>query len=209
MRHTVHIMLGDNAERVLTDIKQYVVKYGSEEENIFFNAMLYREEEDGAHLYAALPREVDKSKFVSGIENLYNISLDEFYTIPNGNRAEYLQGCFSDLYNRKITINNPGDSPALHVCFYVPVYEKKYWERVREFLAAMDAISQQYEADLFLMPSDLAFLIEDETETLPVKMAKYQKQTKATIDDILAAKKNSAHSTTSSSYKTAMQMVSR
>ena len=189
MRHTVHIMLGDNAERVLTDIKQYVVKYGSEEENIFFNAMLYREEEDGAHLYAALPREVDKSKFVSGIENLYNISLDEFYTIPKGNRAEYLQGCFSDLYNRKITINNPGDSPALHVCFYVPVYEKKYWERVREFLAAMDAISQQYEADLFLMPSDLAFLVEDETETLPVKMAKYQKQTKATIDDILAAKK--------------------
>lgn len=188
MRHTVHIMLGDKAERVLTDIKQYVIKYGGEEENTFFNAMLYREEEDGAHLYAAHPREADASIFVSGIENMYNITLNEFYSIPQKNRAEYLQGCFSDLYNQKITINNPGDSTALHICFYVPVYEKKYWEHVREFLVAMDAIPQQYEVDLFLMPFDLAFLIEDEAKTLPVKMAEYKKQTKQTIDDILASK---------------------
>ena len=59
MRHTVHIMLGDNAERILTDIKQYVVRYGSKEENSFFNAMLYREEENGAHMYAAQPCESD------------------------------------------------------------------------------------------------------------------------------------------------------
>ena len=55
MRHTVHIMLGDNAEQVLIDIKKYVIKYGSEEENGFFNAMLYREEEDGAIFYSAHP----------------------------------------------------------------------------------------------------------------------------------------------------------
>lgn len=189
MRHTVHIMLGDNAERVLTDIKKYIIKYGSEEENIFFNAMLYREEEDGAVFYTAHPIDEDKSKFVSGIENLYNISLNEFYSVPQKNRTEYLQGCFATLYNQKITINNPGDSPALHVCFYVPVYEKKYWERVREFLAAVDSIPQQYEVDLFLLPTDLAFLIDDEAETLPVKMAAYKKQTKQTIDDILASKK--------------------
>lgn len=189
MRHTVHIMLGDKAERVLTDIKQYVVKYGREEENQFFNAMLYREESDSAYLYAARPREEDANRFVSGIENLYNIRLEEFYSIPLTNRTEYLRGCFAELYNQKITINNPGDSPALHVCFYVPVYEKKYWERVREFLSTIDAIPQQYEVDLFLLPSDLAFLIEDEAETLPVKMAAYQEQTKQTIDDILASQK--------------------
>ena len=189
MRHTVHIMLGDRAGRVLTDIKKYVIKYGSEEENIFFNAMLYREEQDGARLYAARPHEADADRFVSGIENLYNIALDEFYAVPLKNRAEYLQGCFATLYNQKITINNPGDSPALHVCFYVPVYEAKYWERIREFLTAADSIPQQYEVDLFLLPSDLAFLIEDEAETLPVKMAAYLQQTKQTIEDILAAKK--------------------
>lgn len=190
MRHTVHIMLGDKAEQVLADIKQYMVKYGSEEENTFFNAMLYREEKDGALLYAAQPCEVDKSKFVSGIENLYNISSEQFYSIPNKNRTEYLQGCFTKLYDQRITINNPGDSSALHVCFYVPVYEKKYWERVSEFLTAMDTIPQQYAVDLFLIPSDLAFLIENEAETLPLKMAEYQEQTKQTIDSILQSKKN-------------------
>ena len=188
MRHTVHIMLGDNAGRVLTDIKKYIIKYGSDEENSFFNAMLYREGDDGAKLCTALPLGVDESKFVSGIENLYNISLEDYYTIPKKNRAEYLQGCFSTLYNQKITINNPGDSPSLHVCFYVPVYEDKYWKTVSEFLATVDAIPQQYQVDLFLLPADLAFLLEDEAETLPVKMAKYEKQSKKTIDEILKAK---------------------
>ena len=191
MRHTVHIMLGDNAERVLIDIKKYVIKYGSEEENGFFNAMLYREKEDGAIFYTAHPLDEDKTTFVSGLENLYNISLDPFYSIPKKNRSEYLQGCFENLYNQKITINNPGDSPALHLCFYVPVYEKKYWERVREFLTAVDTIPQQFEIDIFLLPYDLAFLMETESDTLPEKMAKYKEQTKLTIEDILASKTKS------------------
>ena len=189
MRHTVHIMLGNHAGTVLTDIKKYVLRYGSEEENIFFNAMLYREETDEAVFYTARPAEQDETQFVSGIENLYHISLEPFYTLPHTNRTEYLQACFAALYNRKITINNPGDSSALHLCLYVPVYESKYWERVREFLSAIDAIPQQYEVDLFLLPHDLAFLLEAETETLPVKMASYQRQTKKTIDEILEAKK--------------------
>lgn len=186
----MHIMLGDHAERVLTDIKKYIIQYGSEEENSFFNAMLYREDKNGAAFYTARLSEEDASQFVSGIENLYRIALESFYTVPQKNRAEYLQGCFAALYNQKITINNPGDSSALHVCLYVPVYEGKYWERVREFLAAMDAIPQQYEVDLFLLPHDLAFLLDDEPQTLPVKMAQYQQQTKQTIDDILASKKS-------------------
>ena len=70
------------------------------------------------------------------------------------------------------------------------MYEKKYWERVREFLAAIDAIPQQYEVDLFLIPSDLAFLVENEAETLPVKMTEYKQQTKRTIEQILSSKKS-------------------
>ena len=190
MRHTVHIMLGDRAERVLTEIKKYVILYGSEEENTFFNAMLYREDQDGAVFCAARPAEQDDSQFVAGIENLYSVALEPFYTVPQKNRTEYLQAAFTALYDRKITVTNPGDSAALHVCLYVPVYERKYWERVREFLAAMDAIPQQYEVDLFLLPYDLAFLWDDEPQTLPVKMAQYQQQTKLTIDEILAAKKS-------------------
>ena len=40
MRHTVHLMLGDRSERVLKDIKRYVVKYGSEEGANFYNSLL-------------------------------------------------------------------------------------------------------------------------------------------------------------------------
>ena len=188
MRHTVHIMLGGSAGWLPADVKKYVIKYGSVEENGFFNALLYNEEGGEAVFSAAVPRESDASEFVSGIEDMYDISFERFFAVPEQNRDEYLQGCFAELYNRKITINNPGDSPALHVCLYVPVYEEKYWERVREFLSAMDSIPQQYEVDLFLIPSDLAFLIEDEAEPLPVRMAEYERQTRRTMDDILAAR---------------------
>jgi len=111
MRHTVHIMLGNHAGTVLTDIKKYVLRYGSEEENIFFNAMLYREETDEAVFYTARPAEQDETQFVSGIENLYHISLEPFYTLPQTNRTEYLQACL----RRSITGRSPSITRVTHL----------------------------------------------------------------------------------------------
>ena len=43
MRHTSHIMLGADAASMLEHIKQYVLKYGSEELGDYFKAFLFPE----------------------------------------------------------------------------------------------------------------------------------------------------------------------
>lgn len=189
MRHTVQIMLGKQSEALLCDIKRYIIKYGSEEEKQYFNALLLADEEDSSTMYMAESAATDETTFISGIDNLFNISLQAFYRIPKQNRAEYLQGCFSDLYNKTITINNPGDSPELHICVFVPVYLKEYWKITQECLQAMEDVPQQFHVDLFLLPYDLAYLLESDQESIPVKMAKFQKETQETIKSILEAKK--------------------
>lgn len=189
MRHIVHLMLGEEQKRILCDIKQYVIKYGSEEAKTYFNALLYSGTNYGATISTAEAIAADDSTFVSGIDNLFTVSLQPFCEIPDKNRTEYLRSCFTSLYNTHININNQGDSNSLHLCLYVPLYEKRYWAIAKEILSVIESIEQKYHVDLFLLPYDLAFLIESDTDKLPVKMAQYQEQTKATVDDILAAKK--------------------
>ncbi len=191
MRHTVHMMFGQPSEQILTDIKKYIIKYGSEAENGFFNAMLFCEDTECARLYKAVPREENALEFVSGLENLFTIGLEEWYTIPNKGRAEYMQSCFDQLYSQLITINNPGDYPELHVCLYVPLYDKRYWSITTEILNAVKANDQRpFDVDIFMVPADLAYLFTDQgDDTLPMRKAQYEKQVKATVKEMLAAKK--------------------
>ena len=189
MRHIVHWMIGKGQERILCGIKQYVIKYGSEEEKRYFDALLYQESDNGTTISSAETINANESTFESGIDNLFAIALQLRYEIPNESRTEYLRSCLTSLYDMHININNQGDSNRLHLCMYVPLYDKRYWTITKEILAAIESIEQKYTVDLFLLPYDLAFLIEPDTDQLPVKMAQYQKQTKTTVEDILAAKK--------------------
>ena len=188
MRHIVHIMLGSNAQKLLEDLKRYIIKYGSEEENAYFTAMLYQESSDSSTFQVAQTGEADPSSFVSGIDDMFNISMDTFYEVPQKNRTEYLKDGLSKLYNQRITINTPGDSNSLHLTLYVPVYEPRYWAVAKEMLDAMEAVPQEFTVDLILLPYDLAFLFEPDTETLPLKMVQYQQLTKQTVSEILKAK---------------------
>ncbi len=182
-------MLGKEQERILCDIKQYVIKYGNEDEKKYFEALLYSETNEGAVIRSAEAAAADDSTFVSGIDNLFMVTLQPYCEIPNANRKEYLRSCFTKLYNDHININNLCDSSSLHLCLYVPLYEKRYWALAKEILATIESIEQKYVVDLFLLPYDLAFLIEPDTDQLPKRMAQYQEQTKATMQEILAAQK--------------------
>lgn len=190
MRHTTHIMLGSNAERILRNIKQYAIKYGDKEINGFFNAVLYTQDEktgDAAFSTASFV-EPDANVFVAGIDEMYEVELSQRYGVPSDSRQEYLKGFFRDLYDRSITINHPGDSNSLDLCVYVPLYQEQYWRITEEFLAAIEAIPQSYNVDLFLLPYDLAFLFDSEVSSLPARISGYADCTKETLKDILEAR---------------------
>lgn len=190
MRHTTHIMLGSNAERILRDIKQYAIKYGDKEINGFFNAVLYSQDEKtgDAVFSTASFVEPDANVFVAGIDEMYEVEFSQRYNVLAGARQEYLKGFFRDLYDRSITINHPGDSNSLDLCVYVPLYQEQYWRITQEFLAAIEAIPQSYNVDLFLLPYDLAFLFDSEASSLPARIGGYADCTKVILNDILEAR---------------------
>lgn len=187
----MHIMLGSNAEQMLCNLQEYIIKYGNEKSTDFFRAILFDDKQDGDSIfYEAVPAQDDASKFVAGIDNLYSVKSVEKYRIPAANRSEYLKSFFSDLYNRQVTINNPGDSSSLHVCFHLQTYNAKCWAIIKEFLGAINEIPQNYNIDLLLLPYDLAYLFEKDIQALPLKVSEYQLQTKKTIHEIIEFNKS-------------------
>ena len=191
MRHTVHMMLGGETGGFLRDLKQYVIKYGAADLQGFFNAIHY--EENGAESFfsTAVPKKADDSQFISGIDNLYEVEYAAPFKVPATGRMEYLQSFFTGLYNGRITINNPGDSVRMHLCIYLPLYDRRKWDLVREFIDAIEGIPQKYRVDLFLLPYDLAFLFEEDRDTLPERMAAYRKTTSEVLGEILEYRKTS------------------
>ena len=124
MRHTIHIMLGSDAGQILKDIKEYVIKYGDDQTNDFFNAVLYSHnfETGDAEFSTAVQVGQNPEEFVPGIDEMYEAQFSDLYLIPADARAEYLQGFFTEMYNRSITINHPGDSSSLNLCIHVPLF---------------------------------------------------------------------------------------
>ena len=184
-------MLGGNAEKLICDLKQYVIKYGAKDLQGYFKAIQYKEEGDQALFSFAVPKQPDDSEFISGIDNLYDVEMGDTVRIPKSGRRDYLKSFFADLYNSCITINNPGDSVRMHMCIYLPLYERDKWDLVREFIEVTESIPQKYLVDLFLLPYDLAFIFEQDRETLPVRLSEYQTITSEILGEIIEYKKSS------------------
>lgn len=182
-------MLGSNAEHMLKNIKQYAVKYGDSAANEYFKAILFTEDGMGnASFDTATLIQEDETVFTAGIDEMYGVEFGERYSVPADKRAEYIRGFFRNLYNQSITINHPGDSNALDLCIYVPLYKREYWALAQEFLAAVESIPQQYNVDFFLLPYDVAFLFEENVTSLPERIPEYASCTAETLNAILAAK---------------------
>ncbi len=191
MRHTVHLMFGKQSEALLCHIKKYVIKYGESQANPYFNAILCTEQEDGSLLLNAVEvKESDENVFVSGLENLYEVELKQLAVIPIEGYADYLNNFLRELYNSKVTINNPGDSHELNLCMYLPAYDLHLWELVQSFIRGTASIRQRYNVDIFVLPADLAFLFDDDKSTLPTRLIGFRNNVEQVMAELVALKKN-------------------
>ncbi|MCQ2320389.1 MAG: C1 family peptidase [Bacteroidales bacterium] len=183
-------MFGKNAKQILCGVKRYVMQYGDEKTERYLNAILYERDADSGNTSFRKASRVEENEnvFVAGIENMLQVELDEEYRIPSDSRSNYLRNYFSSLYNKNVTINDPGDSNSFHICFYVPIYDFEVWKTVEEMIGEIEAIPQDYVVDLFLLPYDLAFLFDDDLESLPNRIEQYAKVSQTTIQEILKSK---------------------
>ena len=131
----------------------------------------------------------DENVFLAGIDEMYDVQLEDLYKVLPSNRNDYLKGFFRLLYDKSITINRPGDSSTMNLCVYVPLYMKEYWFVVEEFLSAIESLPQSYNVDLFLLPYDTAFLFEKKEDKLTEKYTAFAMTSKEMLENILDARK--------------------
>ncbi len=192
MRHTLHLAIGSNLTNLICDIKRYIIKYGSEDEKRYFRAMLFAQSDGHDAFFETLTDEADESVFVAGIDNLFSVSPADYAEIPDKGRTEHLRACFTRMFTERVNINFPSDSNMLHVCIYLPLYDERYWSQAKELIAAMDAADPQFCVDLFMLPYDMAGLIEEDTAELATKQSEYELTTAKILREVVAYKKKSA-----------------
>ena len=158
MIHTVHLLLGAEFEQFGIDLRKYIVKYGEGNASSYFATLIWSLQKDNSILInnAELQQPNDVETFYSGLENLYQIRLKAERTVKND---EEIKLFFSELYNKTVTISNPGDSNSLHLCIYLPLYDKQLWSVAQRIVKLLNGgIQQQYTVDILGIAADMAFL---------------------------------------------------
>lgn len=158
MTHTVHLLLGSELEQTAIELRKYVAKYGEGEASSYFAAISWalRTDHSVSIKKAVLHRNDDAEVFYSGLQNLYQVDLEDERIVKTEEEIKYF---FSELYTQTVTISNPGDSTSLHLCIHLPLYDKRLWEQARQIIRLLNGgIQQQYTVDVLGIAADMAFL---------------------------------------------------
>ena len=197
MIHTKHIMLGRNAEHMLSNIYKYLLKYGPDgayKITDFFQALLYVENEDGSADFLVAKEGIeDENTFQAGIEEILDITYEknDNYNIPFENKDKYLSTFFYNLHTSAVNINLQGDSNALHICVYVPIYEEKWVTCVESFVKAMQPHGARLKVDIVMLSPDMAHLFS-KNENNALKIQEYKETAKISLHRLLEIKSNYA-----------------
>ncbi len=187
MQHSVHIMLGQHSEGMLTAFRQYITQYSEGREAAYFKALLLlTENRDDWEVFQVDSLESSKDVFIPGLEDQFEQELRLLYAIKGEQRDSYIRDLFTNLFTSMVNIKDPGQGD-LHVCFYLPAYDLDLWKNVRVIVQNINELPLHFKIDIILFAADTAHLF-DESGELAVKKDEYCTIQKETIKQILEEK---------------------
>ena len=133
MRHSVHMMFGRVSAETLLNLKQYVLKYGSNDTAEYFTALHVTFDNNTIVIQEAVPAftEQDNVPFADS----FRVQYEERARLENANALEaYLMRLKRSLVNA----DHPGDFAELHYCLYVPLFDAEYWEQAVFIINALN-----------------------------------------------------------------------
>ncbi len=158
MRHTVHVMFGQDFSETLPELVQYIIKYGEKAVEPYFTALLWQEKEDLVSIDKFKRLEEDENAFVSGIDDQYKIGFENVLKSTSEEVFIHLKSFLLRLRNETITILNPGDFNELHFCLYMPLYVPEVWKSVQLWIKVAKSERYDVHIDLIGFSSDMAEL---------------------------------------------------
>lgn len=173
MKHIVNLLVGKGLKPFSTELFKYIQKYGEGESKDFSQVLSLYESDEGFIIERCEKVIADGSRFYSVLDNLFLSKLTDAVALSN---TSTLSKFFANLYNSTVTINHQGDSNALHLNIYLPLYNDALWSIVKQIVSVLHSISQKYIVDIIGLSSDLAEIIEKEPIE-DMSAAKLQMQT--------------------------------
>lgn len=189
MRHSVHLMFGEDFKESAHNLKTYILKYGGQVLP-YFNLLYYAEADDNAAFSKLTAKPENKDVFVSGLENKYDVAWTELRSFSTKNKNDFISDFFIQLFRETITINNPGDVKSLHLCLYIPLYKREIWEQAQKIIALVGDLDLAFQVDIIALSADMAFLFEnaENAAKLPLNREHFEKTASRTLRDIVVYK---------------------
>lgn len=192
MNHTILLLLGKDLQGFSKKIKEYAVKYGENGPCEYLQVLNVRQDEGGW-----LGQFVEKKNKSADLSEL---ALDERYRVVLAEESrmdtdEEMRLFFSNLYNRTITVNNPGGSTKLQLLVVYPLYRDGLFDKMQSMLKNINGIHQEYTIDILGIASDLSplFLENQEKENIATLAAGFEDNMRKTVDSLLALQESGYH----------------
>lgn len=183
MRHTVHLLLGEELSLMAPLVKQYALMYGEGDAPSYLQIISCRPEgEEGELTLMSHIQEKPQQErtFTSGLENRYRIGVDFKEKVKS--EAD-LKQYFTALFNRSVTIEDPGADGSMNVCLYLPLYDESLWQSAQRIVKAIQSTGRRMRVDVLGLPTEMSLLLcrdEEKRKALPDTFTDLKKVT-ATI----------------------------
>lgn len=189
MRHTVHLLLGEELAQMAPLLKQYALMYGEGDAPQYLQILSCSGQEPGealtlrCHIHEE-PQE--ERVFSSGLENRYRLGVGHKEELHS--QAD-LQQYFTALFNRSVTIEDPGADGSMNVCLYVQLYDQRLWLMAQRIVSAIQATERRIRVDVLGLPAELALLLcndEEQRKALPDQLNNLKKVTSDVCREVIA-----------------------
>lgn len=157
MRHTVHLLLGSALNQVGKELKKYILKYGEGDVKDFLQVVCWQQnvEKSGWNVSMMVEAQRDENEFYSDLEQQFSVVQE---TAVNVTEEHEVEKCFSSFYTKLLTINQRGDSNAMHLCIHLPLFDDQLAAEYERIVKVLSGLKQQYKVDIMGYSSDMSFL---------------------------------------------------
>ena len=163
MRHNVSILLGKEMERFAPLLAKYIYKYGEGDIAEYHQTKSWvRDELGNVEIQKTERLEDEPDDFVSTTKNKYSCHLVDDKILKVENIEAQMQVYFTQLHQRTVTVNHPGDNNNLLLTIYLPLYDASSFQEVKDILKTLEEVRNGYEVLVVGLCNDLRRVLSSE-----------------------------------------------
>lgn len=187
MRHTVFLLLGKDLLDIAPSLRQYTLMYGEGDAPEYLQVLscVDGESEDSLCIksHIRVKSEVE-TVFTSGLENRFRLGVENKEELD---KDTALRQYFTNLFNRTVTIEDPGSDGSLNICLFLPLYDEHLWNIAQRLFRVITETKKQIRVDVLGLPSEISLLVspKEEIKDIPNRIDSFKSISKKIGNEII------------------------